>query len=492
MSPVSRLRSVNRMCRYSSLVHSSLRFTKSIGFRGVRQLCILILVCSTASVYSWAQIFTTVLSFNASNGSQPNGPLALGLDGNLYGTTATGGSQGRGSVFKITPTRTLTRLYSFCSLAKCADGGVPNAGLVLGRDGNLYGTTTYGGARNVGTIFKISPQGVLTTLHNFCGTTCGEGYGTDQPLIEAANGSFYGAAPSGGFNQGGTIFKITPTGKFALLYSFCSEAGCADGSAPNGLVQATDGNFYGTTVSTVFRFTPNGTLRTLHRFCGKTTCSGGYSSAAALMQASDGVLYGTTQYSVGSARGTVFKITLQGAFTTIHRFCTNTDCLDGAFPRSKLVQGTDGNLYGTTTARNTKTGGTLFKLTRTGTLTVLHTFPTWRIDAPGVIQSTDGNFYGTTQDVSASFYGSIFKLSMGFGPFIEPLPIAGAVKASVVILGANLSGTTAVNFNGTAALFSELSNSSLSTVVPVGATTGKVTVLTPKGTLTSNTTFQVR
>ena len=487
MAPISLLASVNNPTRiYSSVLCSTLRLMshhKPIGFSsGPRYVCVLVLVCITTAMTSPGQTFTTVFSFNGGNGSQPNGPLALGFDGNLYGTTKNGGSQGLGSVFKFTPPRTLTRLYSFCSQANCADGGVPDAGLVLGKDGNLYGTTPYGGTHKVGTIFKITPQGVLTTLHNFCGTTCGEGYGTDQPLIEASDGNFYGTAPSGGFNHGGTIFKISPTGKFTLLYSFCLKAGCADGFGPNGLVQATDGNFYGTTRfgstgidatvngGTIFRFTPSRTLTTLHRFCGKDACNGGYFPAAALMQASDGVLYGTTQYSTGSALGTVFKVTLQGAFTTIHRFCTNVDCLDGAFPRCKLVQGTDSNLYGTTTRKTTSGfGGTVFKLTRTGTLTVLHTFPGWRSDDPGVIQTTDGNFYGTTKDYSANYFGTIFKLGTGLGPFVETLPTAGAVESSVMIFGTNLSGATAVNFNGTSTLFSVVSNSELSAIVPDGA-----------------------
>jgi len=408
-----------------------------------KHLFVLILLCLATAFESKAQTFSTVFAFDGTNGSQPNGPLAQGLDGNLYGTTSNGGSQNLGTVFKVTPTRHLTTLYHFCSQVECADGGVPQSGLVLGTDGNLYGSTTFGGVHNAGTLFRITPQGLLTTLYNFCAQPgCGGGYGTNQALIQGTDGNFYGAAPSGGRNRGGTIFKISPAGKFTLLYSFCSKPDCADGSAPNALVQATDGNFYGTNQfgpgGTVFRLTPSGTLTTLHRFCVQTNC--GYFPAAGLTQASDGALYGTTAFSVGSSFGTAFKITLRGAFTTIHRFCTDLDCDDGAFPRGKLIQGTDGNLYGTTTRkRSTANGGTVFQLTRSGSLTVLHTFPGWRSDVPGVIQAMDGNFYGTTTDATANHHGIIFKLGIGLAPFVETAPPAGAV---------DLSGATAVDVNG--------------------------------------------
>jgi uncharacterized repeat protein (TIGR03803 family) len=468
---------------------------KSDSLFGLNCVPICIVVCMAMAVASPAQTFSTIFSFDGSNGRSPNGPLIQGFDGSLYGTTVIGGAHSLGTVFRFNANRTVTTLHNFCSRTACWDGGVPKSGLVLGRDGNLYGTTTYGGAHKVGTIFKITPQGVLTTLHHFCAqASCADGYGTTQPLIQAADGNFYGAAPSGGINHAGTIFKVSPGGNFKLLYSFCAKAQCADGSAPNGLIQATDGNFYGTaTFGTVFRVTPGGTLTTLHRFCSRANCSDGYEPMGALTQASDGVLYGTTAYGGGnSSFGTVFKITLQGSFTIVHRFCTDVDCIGGGVPQSTLIQGTEGNLYGTTSRRHSaQFGGSLFKITRTGILTVLRTFPDWRVDFPGVMQATDGNFYGTTYDQSASYFGTIFKLKMGLSPFIKTVPIAGASGTTVIILGTNLSGATSVKFGGRAAPFSVVSSSEIRTVVPTDATSGIVTVVTPNSVLSSNVVFRV-
>ena len=209
-------------------------------------------------------------------------------DGNFYGTTVEGGPHGAGTVFKITAAGKLTTLYSFCSQANCPDGDQVYAGPVQGRDGNFYGTTWAGGDPNCyggcGTIFKITPTGTLTTLYRFCTQTgCPDGAFVAAGLVQATDGSFYGTtAGGGGLSGNGTVFKITAAGKLTTLYSFCSQANCADGGDPvGGLVQATDGNFYGTTevgannscngsagCGTIFQITPAGTPTTLHSFDG--------------------------------------------------------------------------------------------------------------------------------------------------------------------------------------------------------------------------------
>ena len=189
---------------------------------------------------------TTLYSFcsqeSCADGAQPEGVLIQGTDGNFYGTTSLGGALGDGSVFMLTTSGTLTTLYSFCSQSRCNDGGYPAAGVIQGSDGDFYETTLLGGANNDGTVFKITPSGTLTTLHSFDYT---DGYKPIAGLVQASDGNFYGTTPFGGFDSNGTIYRITPDGGFTLLYEFCT-GDCADGYYPVGrLVQAPSGRFYG-------------------------------------------------------------------------------------------------------------------------------------------------------------------------------------------------------------------------------------------------------
>jgi uncharacterized protein (TIGR03437 family) len=334
-----------------------------------------------------AQVLTTLVIFNAADGANPGyGALLQGTDGNFYGTTAGGGTGscspplvGCGTVFKITPGGTLTTLHSFDK----TDGATLTAGLIQATDGNFYGTTGNGGANGIGygTIFKITPGGTLTTLHSFDGSTDGQG---PNGLIQATDGNFYGTTSAGGnpVNGYGTIFKITPTGTLTTLYTFRN---LSDGASPTaGLVQATDGNFYGTTIEgppntfysgpgTIFKITPAGKLTTLHNFSG----TDGANSRAALIQANDGNFYGTTTAGGANGWGTVFKITPGGILTTLYSF----DFLsDGAVPQAGLIQAADGNFYGTTyyggtnIAYGTASGGTIFKISPGGALTTMHSF----------------------------------------------------------------------------------------------------------------------
>jgi uncharacterized repeat protein (TIGR03803 family) len=456
-----------------------------------KSACAVLLFCA-AAIASAGQTFTTLLSFDGINGSNPVSPVVQGFDGNLYGTT-------EGTVFKITPGGTLTKLHSFHG----PDGYFAER-LTLATDGNFYGITAIGGANNgQGTVFKITAGGKLTTLHSFCfpvNCTDGshDGYNPNGGLIQATDGNFYGVTYYGGANDGlGTVFKITAGGQLTTLHSFAGQP--TEGGGPVGLVQGTDGSFYGATYSgggirnpgTVFKITPGGTFTTLQIFHKNQ----GIEPRGPLVQASDGSFYGTTSRAGASYWGTVFKITAGGALTTLHSF----DGSDGATPSQSLIQAIDGNFYGTTLTGGTYNAGTIFKMTPEGILTTLHSFDgaDGGESPSGLVEATDGTFYGTTQTggtgtLCAAGCGTVFRLDVGLGPFVKALPAFGKVGAKVVILGTNLTGTTDVSFNGTTATFNVVSSSEIKTTVPTGATTGKISVTTPGGTLSSDLVFRVR
>jgi uncharacterized repeat protein (TIGR03803 family) len=324
---------------------------------------IVFVFCAAAAIVSPAQTFRTLLDFNGTDGYNPYyvSPVQ-GTDGNFYGTTNQGGGTNDGTVFKVTPAGVLTTLYNFCSETNCTDGDYPVAGLVQGTDGNFYGTTSQGGASAAprGTIFKITSAGTLTTLHSFCvllGSDCPDGADPQAALVQGSDGNFYGTTYQGGcvtysrfgclLGNYGTVFKITPAGVLTTLYTFCSASACTDGSNPvAGLVQGSDGNFYGTTSTgggtnygTVFKITAAGKLTTLYSFCSATNCTDGLYPFVGLVQGTDGNFYGTTTGGGDAAGGTAFKITPAGTLTTLYNFCSETDCTDGDYPIAGLVQG---------------------------------------------------------------------------------------------------------------------------------------------------------
>ena len=419
-----------------------------------KMVCIVFVFCAATAIASPAQILTTLHSFAGSpnDGNTPNAGLVQGGDGNFYGTTVKGGASasicqdGCGTVFKVTPGGTLTVLHSFCVNYPCADGASPYAALVQGADGNFYGTAYGLGKFNAGTVFKITPQGTLTTLYSFCAqANCADGSQPYAGLVQASDGNFYGTTLEGGSNNGcslgsgscGTVFKITPGGALTTLHSFCSQPNCTDGGNPYaGLVQGSDGNFYGTTFErgangsgTVFKITPAGTLTTLYSFCAQTNCADGSIPYAGLVQGTDGNFYGTTTQGAGTYGngGTVFKISPQSPYTltTLYSFCSQPNCTDGDDPIAGLVQASDGNFYGTTQqgggtdcANNPNHCGTVFQITPSGTLTTLYRFDSsdgkWPI--AGLLQASDGNFYGTTYTGGAQGDGTVFKLSGALTP----------------------------------------------------------------------------
>lgn len=466
-------------------------------------LTVLMLLGAAATTLATAQTFTTLHSFNGTDGANPFAVPIQATDGNLYGTTGNDGANGQGgTVFKITPSGKLTTLYSFCSQPGCADGYFPGAALVQATDGNLYGPVNGGGANGQGgTVFKITLRGELTTLYNFCSQSgCTDGEAPGETLIQATDGYLYGTTVYGGTTNCGTIFRITLSGTFTRLHSFNRTDGC---NLLGPLMQAADGNLYGTTEwggtsndGTIFKITPGGKLTTLYNFCSQSGCTDGSAPNTGLVQASDGNFYGTAPVGGAWGGGVVFKMTPSGAVTTFYSFCSQSGCADGEEPLGTLIQATDGNLYGTTS------GGsygqpTVFQMTLGGTLNTLHSFCPHGGCAQlniyqGVVQATDGSFYGTTYSFGASNEGTVYKVSVGLGPFVETQPNFGRVGRAARILGTDLTGTTGVSFNGTPATFTVLSRSLITAIVPDGATTGFVTVTTPTGTLTSNKQFVVR
>jgi uncharacterized repeat protein (TIGR03803 family) len=473
--------------------------------------------CAATAIPSPAQTLKTIFSFDDNSVYGSYAGLVQATDGNLYGTNYYGGANGGGSVFRITPRGTLTTLYNFCSQSNCTDGSAPTpGGLIQAANRDFYGTTAGGGIYNGGTVFKITPAGMLTTIYSFnCShIPCADGFTPMAGLVQAADGNFFGTTLSGGnfsfdcVNNGsgcGTVFEITPNGKLTTLHTFS----WTDGSSPfAALIQVSGGSLYGTTYfggangsGTIFKIAPAGKFSTVYNFCAQSDCTDGDLPAAPLVQSADLSLYGTTSSGGLYGPGTIFTITPSGTFTTLYNFCSQTGCPDGNNPSAGLVQGNDGNFYSTTEYGGlsicTAPGcGTIFKITPSGALTTLYNFCTVSgcLDGfypEGLVQDTNGNFYGTTSKGGSNSEGTVFSLSVGLASFVETQTATGRVGATVKILGTKLTGATGVSFNGSGATFTVVSSSLIDAIVPVGATTGFVTVTTPSGRLTSKTEFQI-
>jgi uncharacterized repeat protein (TIGR03803 family) len=377
-----------------------------------------------------AQTFTKLHDFGGDEGQSPSAVLIRGNDGSLYGTTAGAVPTVGSTVFEITTGGVLTTLYRFCQQGGCTDGRLVVAPLIQANGGNFYGTAERGGADRGGTIFEITPGGALTTLVDFCyQAACRYGSEPNAGLVQSPNGKLFGTTTLGGLGTGtygnGTVFSIIPGGTMVTtLYSFCVQSGCPDGSSPGKLVQAFNGLLYGTTFTggrvsnggTIFELTRSGALATIYKFCSTSECQDG-KNPSLLFQASDEIFYGLTSYGGGTSNaGTVFKLT-PGAMTTLHRF----DGADGALPTG-LMEASDGNLYGTTQIGGVQNAGTVFKITPGGDLTTLYSFcsETSCTDGQnpyaGLVQAADGNLYGTTAYGGTNGAGTVFKLSISSDP----------------------------------------------------------------------------
>jgi uncharacterized repeat protein (TIGR03803 family) len=398
---------------------------------------IILLVLAGRAFNANAQTETNLYSFGSSPNNGPEGEFPLaglvqGTDGNFYGTTASGGTNLYfGTVFRISPSGNETDLYSFGSSP--TDGNQPAAGLVQGSDGNFYGTTEGGGTptsyNNVcqcagyGTVFRISPSGSETNLHLFNGP---DGANPAAGLVQGSDGNFYGTTYQGGTYNSGTVFRITASGSETNLHSFGSTPN--DGSYPQaGLVQGGDGNFYGTTYSggtiglgTVFRISPSGNETNLHSFVSSPD---GANPLAGLVQGSDGDFYGTTRLGGTNGVGAVFRISPSGNETVLYSFGGYPN--DGLYPYAGLVQGSDGNFYGTAWDGGLVNFGTVFRISPSGSYRNLYSFRGFNVDGAfpvaGLVQGNDGNFYGTAELDGSNGEGTVFELTVPLNP--PPYPI---------------------------------------------------------------------
>jgi uncharacterized repeat protein (TIGR03803 family) len=447
---------------------------------------IAVLLCLPAAAQvDRAPIFTTLANFDGTNGADPGYvSLVQGTDGSFYGTTQYGGTYGNGTIFKIATSGIFSTLYSFNS----TDGNLPIAGLVEAADAVFYGTTYQGGAHNYGTIFKVTSGGSLTALYSF---TLSDGANPMGALVQDSGGKLYGTTVGGGDFGYGTVFNITPSGTLTTLYSFNG----VDGAYPfSSLVPSASGVFYGTTYGTVhaggtnygtlFRITPDGSLTNLHSFNGLD----GSSPVSGLVQAANGAFYGTTsEGGTYAPSGTIFRIAPNGTFATLYNF----SAAGGNCPTAGLIQATDGNIYGTTVYGGANTGGTIFRMSPGGNLKLLYNFASDAYPWGGLLQGTDGKFYGVTQASGTSNYGIVYRLSVGLRPFIRMLPPSGRIGTKIRILGTDLTGATSVSFNGTPAAFTVISTAQIVATIPEGASSGTIQVVTPRGTLASNVPFQI-
>ena len=485
--------------------HGILRSSYTQGISAVFLLSLLLAVSASAT-----ETYKLLDTFTGTNGQNPEYVnLAQGIDGDLYGTTEYGGAYNHGTVFKVNAAGTLTTLWSFCNPEKptCPDGAYPLAGLTLVPGGDLFGTTSGGGAKGYGTIFKITPAGVETVVHSFDFT---DGYDPQTAMTLGIDGNLYGTTLLGGIggcggcHGGGVAFKITPAGVFTKLHDFCTGT-CPEGDPGPGdtLTQGNDGNFYmvvtgrsGYYDGYFIKMAPSGVVTVLYTFCTLKNCADGAFPSGPVVQAADGNFYGTTIGGGTYNDGTVFKITTAGKLTTIHSFDYETAGNLGSDVVGGLILGSDGNLYGT--AAQGGEGcvfgcGTAFAMTTTGKLTTLYEFKggsdgtgPW-----GLVQDTGGGFYGTTPVGGSANEGTVYSVATGIKPFVRLVTHYGKVGTTVDLIGQGFTGATGVKFDGVTATFQNVSDTFLTAVVPTDALTGPVTITTFTTNYTSNQNYRV-
>jgi uncharacterized repeat protein (TIGR03803 family) len=469
-------------------------------------IAVALLFAMAANAQTYTPLYTYPETSRGNTGILPPDQLSQGRDGNLYTTDASNGANSLGTVFYMTTAGQPTTIYNFCPRTGCLDGDSPMGGVALGFDGNLYGTTQGGGKNAAGTVFKVTPTGTLTTLWTFTN-------GTDEsvpifPLLQAQDGNLYGVSLAQYNGQFGAFYKVTPSGTFTVLFDF----NFTGGSNPNLPTQGTDGNLYGTAFlggspacigyqygcGVVYKQTSAGKETVLWNFKGFYSNDGAL-PAGVPVQGYDGNYYGVTKEGGNSANcgggcGSMFKITSAGALTILHNFTGYPG--DGAYPDTGLTLGTDGNFYGVTSVGGKFNHGALFKITPPGTETILYNFCSVSgcIDgfnpATPLVQHTNGKFYGNTTGNSLGG-GVFYSMDVGLKAFAGLVTWTGKVGKAVEILGQGFNGTTRVSFNGVPATFKIVSDTYMTATVPTGALTGFVTVTTLTSTLTSNRQYLV-
>jgi uncharacterized repeat protein (TIGR03803 family) len=460
----------------------------------VGAIVLLMLANSPASAQTFSVLYNFGTTATDPIAPQAPGTVAQGLDGNLYSTSNLGGANNLGTIFMVTPSGTLSVLYSFDQ----THGALPYGGLTLGTDGSFYGTTyaNYSAPVETGMIFKFTPPATYTVLYQFSGASP-DGAGPFAAPIQGTDGNLYGTAFYGGHKGLGSVYRLTPAGKFTTLHSFIGT----DGKYPRApLIQGTDGNLYGTASEggtgagdsgTVFTITTTGKFKVLYNF----DITHGQQPYAGLVQGNDGNLYGTTTSGGSENSGVIYSITPAGSLTVLRSLSNLTE--DGYLPYAGLTLASDGNFYGSATNGGTGTYGTLFNISSAGAYSVLYDFLSFTGIEPEatMAQHTNGMFYGDTFTGglgSPCACGTYFRLNNGLAPFAALLPGTGKVGKSIGILGQGLTGTTEVSFNGiAAATYQVVSDTYLTATVPSGATTGAITVTTPGGALASTQPFRV-
>lgn len=432
-----------------------------------------------------AQTFSVIHDVNCTTDGcddQQPVPLAQGWDGNLYGQMYSGGKNSYGTAWKVTPSGTFTAIASFAYPSSNNAVG----GLALALDGNYYGVSVHGGANGVGYVFKVTPTGVLTILYSF--TSSLDGGFDGEPLTIGPDGNLYGFDWYNCY-----FFKITvSTGKFSNVSHTCPQGGFF------ALTLGADGNFYGVADNNgtfgkgfVYRVNTAGKISVLHNFDG----TDGESPIGNLVQATDGDFYGvTSQTPTNAFAGEIYKVTPSGKVTVLHTFASNGS--EGANIVSGLVAASDGNLYGTSNTGGTHNSGVLYKLTRTGTFTVVHNFDCATDGCNNwvpLVQRTDGTLFGISQGGGTYNTGTVYRLASSSLPsFLTVQNYSAKSGATVNILGNGFTGATAVKFGSIAATSFKVVNSTLITaVVPPTAITSLVSVTTPTGTVSAQKNLKV-
>ena len=491
------------------------------GFQLVRsakvapKLAALLLFGATASAQTYTKLYQWPGTTRGDNGIIATEKLSQGRDGLLYGTIFDDGTLAAGEAYKITTTGTFTTLWAFCQQKNCPDGAQPEGGVILGLDGNFYGTTAVGGVNNrgVGTVFQLTPSGTHTKLYDFTSGTSpaaiGDGGYPAFGLLQGADGNFYGVNPDVYAGDYGLAYKLTPKPTPPWTFKLLGDFNATNGWGPNLPTQGADGNFYGTTniggnsttcksglhgCGVVYKMSAAGKLAVLHTFVGVPL--DGYDPVGILAEGTDDNFYGTTYSGGATGQGSIFKITPTGVFTELHDFNHTGTNLDGYNPYAGLILGSDGNFYGTAVRGGGYGAGAIYRITPSGTYTIVYNFckishcPDGFYPITSLVQHTNGKFYGSTSGNTLG--GSYFySLDMGLGPFIIPMTRSGKAGVTVEILGTGLTGASSVNFGAGSAAFTVVSDTYMTAVVPSAGTLGQISVTTPTGTFVSNYTFKV-
>jgi uncharacterized repeat protein (TIGR03803 family) len=449
-----------------------------------------------SNVPVYAQTPTTLYNFRdvPTDACEPENNIVQGRDGNMYGTGLYCGTNNTGAVYKISPTGTESVLYNFPS-----NWSFCFSGLTLGSDGNFYGTCFSTPTGN-GSIFKLTPAGVFTDVHDFNGVN-----GDTEPIyapIQAADGNYYGTTGYYPYSCG-NVYKLTAAGVYTNLHTFTSS----DCGPASSLIQASDGNLYGTLyacsngiLGCVYKISTAGIFTEVYDF----SSSSGYNPCTGVIQGKNGKLYGATNTGAANNFGAIYALTTTGVFTDLHDFVQTTDasCVDNAGRTNvNLLQVTDGSFYGVNGSYGPTGEGSIYKLTPANVFTAF-LFPTNPpVDGAAplatMIQHTNGLAYGTTPvgGQGATTVGTFFSVATGDAPFVnlEPTQKSEVVGARVGMFGQGFSSASVVKFGGVASTSVTRSGTTyLTAVVPVGAHTGAVTVTTGSTTLTSPQTFKVK